>query len=73
MIWALGKEVVKEEKEVTCAYKEGHVHGEKQVPVLFEEVDGVYIKLQRKDRKESHQKKVKDKSTVFQLDPFHKY
>lgn len=30
-------------------YKKGHIQGEKEAPVLFEEVDSVYVKLQGKD------------------------
>ena len=141
VIQALGEMVCEEEKELTEAHKAGKVHGGKEVPVLFEEADGVYINLQGKDRKSTGQemaeikvgiaydgwkktgkdryelpnkvvvagfakakdfqeyreaaiaktfdldmvdqrilnadgaswaKKVKDKSTAFQLDPFHK-
>ena len=110
VIQALGEKVCGEEAELTEAYKKGHLKGKKEVPVLFEEADGVYIKLQGKDRKKEKQdkaeikigiaydgwkrtgqnryaledkvvvagfskawiKKVKDKSTCFQLDPFHR-
>ena len=53
VIQALGTKVCKEEKELTAAHKTGKDHGEKEVPVLFEETDGVYIKLMGKDRKRS--------------------
>ena len=39
----------------------GKIHGEKESPVLFEEADGVYIKLQGKDRKKSKQDKAEIK------------
>lgn len=39
----------------------GHVHGEKEIPVLFEEADGVYVKLQEKDRKKEKQDKAEIK------------
>lgn len=62
VIQALGEQVCEEEKEITRAHKEGHICGEKEVPVLFEEADGA-----------PWLKRVKDKSTIFQMDPFHKY
>ena len=61
VIQALGAKVCEEEKELTQAHKQGKVHGEKEVPVLFEEADGVYIKLQGRDRKKSGQDKAEMK------------
>ena len=55
VIQALGEKVCEEEKELTEAHKAGKVHGAKEVPVLFEEADGVYINLQGKDRKNTGQ------------------
>lgn len=55
VIQALGAKVCEEEKELTEAHKAGKVHGSKEVPVLFEEADGVYINLQGKDRKKNGQ------------------
>ena len=46
-----GKRSTMKKATLTEEYKKGHVKGEKEVPVLFEEADGVYIKLQGKDRK----------------------
>lgn len=57
VIQALGAKVCEEEKELVKAHKAGKVRGAKEVPVLFEEADGVYIKLQGKDRKRSGQDK----------------
>ena len=142
VIQSLGSEVCKEEEELVVAHKSKQLQGNKEAPVLFEEADGVYLRLQGRDRqtsqkgkaemkvglaydgwkcigKERYQlngkvavagfskakdfqeyreaaiaeiynldetevrvlngdgaswiKKVKDKSTCFQLDPFHKY
>ncbi len=64
VIQALGEQVVIEEKEITRAHKEGHVRGEKEAPVLFEEADGVFINLQGKDRRESRQKKAEIKVSI---------
>ena len=61
VIQALGEKICEEEKELTEDYKKGHLKGEKEVPVLFEEADGVYIKLQGKDRKKAGQDKAEMK------------
>lgn len=61
VIQALGAKVCEEEKELTEAHKQGKVCGEKESPVLFEEADGVYIKLQGKDRKNARQDKAEVK------------
>ena len=57
VIQALGEQVCEEEKELAEEYKKGHIKGEKKSPVLFEEADGVYIRLQGKDRKRMGQDK----------------
>ena len=56
-IQALGEKVCEEEVELTEEYKKGHIRGKKEAPVLFEEADGVYIRLQGKDRKKEKQDK----------------
>lgn len=61
VIQALGEKICEEEKELTDNYKKGHLKGEKEVPVLFEEADGVYINLQGKDRKNGRQDKAEMK------------
>lgn len=58
---ALGKKVCKEETELVMEHKKGNIHGKKEVPVLFEEADGVYVSLQGKDRKRSRQRKAEMK------------
>ena len=57
VIQALGEQVCEEEKELAEEHKKGHIKGEKKSPVLFEEADGVYIRLQGKDRKRMGQDK----------------
>lgn len=64
VIQALGEKVCGEEKALVKSHKEGHVQGEKEVPVLFEEVDGVYISLQGKDRKQCSQDKAEMKVAI---------
>ena len=47
VVQGLGEKVCEEERELVRAHKAGQVQGEKESPVLFEETDGVYVKLQR--------------------------
>lgn len=47
VIQALGDKVCEEERELVKAHKSGQVKGDKEAPVLFEETDGVYVRLQR--------------------------
>ena len=46
-IQALGEKVCEEERDLVRAHKAGKVQGEAITPILFEEADGVYVKLQR--------------------------
>ena len=64
VIQALGEKVCEEEKELVESHKKGRVHGKKEVPVLFEEADGVYISLQGKDRKQSGQDRAEMKVAI---------
>lgn len=61
VIQSLGGQLCEEERQLVEAHKTGKVRGTKEAPVLFEEADGVYVKLQGKDRSESHQRKVEIK------------
>jgi hypothetical protein len=61
VIQSLGEKVCEEEKELVELHKKGRLHGEKEVPVLFEEADGIYISLQGKDRKNARQDKAEIK------------
>lgn len=47
VIQSLGEKVCEEEKQLVEANKAGQVQGEKEAAVLFEETDGVYVRLQR--------------------------
>lgn len=64
VIQALGEKVCEEEKALVESHKKGRLHGEKEVPVLFEEADGVYISLQGKDRKKCRKNKAEMKAAV---------
>ena len=61
VIQALGEKVCEEETVLVEEHKKGQIRGEKEVPVVFEEADGVYIKLQGKDRKEAKRDKAEIK------------
>lgn len=61
VIQALGEKACEEEKALVESHKKGYLHGEKEVPVLFEEADGIYISLQGKDRKQCRQDKAEMK------------
>lgn len=61
VIQALGEKVCEEEAELVEEHKKGHILGKKEVPVLFEEADGVYVRLQGKDRKKSRRGKAEVK------------
>jgi len=47
----LGEKVAEQEKAMVNLYKSNKLHGCKEVKLLFEESDGVVVKLQGKDRK----------------------
>lgn len=53
VIQSLGEKVCEEEAELVKAHKAGKVQGNIVTPVLFEEADGVYVKLQREKKKKA--------------------
>lgn len=53
VIQSLGEEVCREEKELVKDHKAGRIRGKVETPVVFEEADGVYLRLQGKDRKKT--------------------
>lgn len=61
VIQALGEKVCEDERELVRAHKAGKVRGEREVPVLFEEADGVHVSLQGKDRKQGRNGKAEIK------------
>lgn len=56
VIQALGNKVCESELDLVLAHKEGKVKGKKETKVLFEEIDGVYINLQREKTKSKEMK-----------------
>ena len=61
VIQILGNKVCEEGAELTEEYIKRGCKRKKDVPVLFEIADGVYIKLQGKDRKKEKQDKTEIK------------
>lgn len=51
VVQKLGDKLCHEEEELAELHKKGAVKGERTVPIIFEETDGVNLKLQRDDRK----------------------
>lgn len=51
IVQELGTRLEKEEKELGKANEVGLLAGTREAPVLFEEIDGVYLSMQREDRK----------------------
>lgn len=64
VVQALGEKVRKEEKQLVEQHKRGKLEGKKEVPVIFEESDGVNLKLQGKDRKTSRNGIVEMKTAI---------
>lgn len=50
IVQELGRRISKSEKEKVAEYKAGELHGQKEVKVLFEEADGLWLSMQGKDR-----------------------
>ena len=64
IVQVLGEKLNEEEKQLLEAHKQGKLNGEKEVPVLFEEADGVYVSMQGKDRKEGSKGKAEIKVAI---------
>lgn len=64
IVQELGKRIIKHEQEKVKAYQESKLEGKKEVKVLFEEVDGLWINMQGKDRKGRNGKKQEIKLAV---------
>lgn len=57
MTQKIGEKIKEIEDQNVALYKAEQVTGQREVDVLFEEADGVYLKLQGKDRKKHGKKK----------------
>lgn len=53
VVQKFGEKLEKEEQAIIREYRKGAIEGGREVPVLFEEADGVFIHLQGKDRPSS--------------------
>lgn len=53
VVQAVGEKQTEAEKQVITAYKNNELSGKKVAPVLFEEVDGLWLSMQGKNRKNS--------------------
>ena len=53
VIQSLGEKICEEERQLSTRHRKGKVHGSRTTPVLFEEADGVNLRLQGKDRTQS--------------------
>lgn len=57
LVYKIGEEIEKKEKELIKLHKQEKLYqGTREIPVLFEEADGLWINLQGKDRKEQIEK-----------------
>lgn len=64
VIQALGEKLENDEKKLVETSKHDRVRGAKEVPVLFEEADGVWLNLQGKDREKRHIPKAEMKAAI---------
>lgn len=64
LIQTLGEKLENDEKELIEADKNKKIKGRREVPVLFEEADGVWLNLQGKDRKQRRYPKAEMKAAI---------
>lgn len=61
---SLGEKLENDEKELVETSKKQQIKGNKEVPVLFEEADGVWLNLQGEDRKKRNNSKAELKVAI---------
>jgi len=64
IVQALGEKLENDEKELVEAENREQIKGNKEVPVLFEEADGVWLNLQGKDREQRKFPKAEMKAAI---------
>ena len=64
VIQELGEKLIKDEKELVETDKHEHIKGNREIPVLFEEADGVWLNLQGNDRKKRGFPKAEMKAAI---------
>jgi hypothetical protein len=57
IVQKLGEKIKEKEKDEIKRYKKGQMVGNKEVKVLFKEMDGIWLNMQGKDRKSKKKKK----------------
>lgn len=66
VVQELGKRIEKQEDEKIKQYEDCELNGEKVVPVLFEEADGIWLCMQGKDRPKKGRKKELKLSVTYE-------
>lgn len=59
LIQKLGERIREEEDQAVRQMQEGKAGGEKAIPVLFEEMDGIWLSMQGKDHKKTKKQEMK--------------
>lgn len=59
VVQELGQRIQDKEEQLIKAYERGKLKGNKEIPILFEEADGIYLNMQGKDRKGGRKKELK--------------
>ncbi|NDL68724.1 UPF0236 family transposase-like protein [Anaerotalea alkaliphila] len=68
LVQTLGEKLDEEEKGLVAAMKQERLQGEEETPILFEEMDGIYLNMQRKDRPAKKGKREMKVSMAYNLD-----
>lgn len=59
LVQSLGEQICQEEEEATQRMEAGQTEGRKTVPILFEEMDGVWLSMQDKNHKKKKKQELK--------------
>ncbi len=65
VVQAIGERQAKTEKQLMTAFKDDRLSGDKKVPVLFEEADGLSISIQKRDGKKGKKKRSELKAGII--------
>jgi len=66
IVQELGQRIEKQEDEKIKQYENGKLNGEKKVDILFEEADGVWLCMQRKDKPQKGRKRELKLSVTYE-------
>ena len=64
VVQGIGERQADSEKNLMNDFKDGYLSGDKKVPVLFEEADGIWISIQKRGKKKKSKKKKELKTGV---------